>query len=113
MAFGNSTSLFTDYLDDCTPMKENPYASPDSEFTKSRGAWVHSRVGWLIALTFLGVLIGASVFAGAFGTSPGDPEGTAMPAGVGGFVGLFFGIVLHRLTRPNRQTIVQQNEERD
>lgn len=62
-------------------MKENPYASPDSEFTKSRGPWVHSRVGWLIALTFLGVLIGASVFAGAFGTSPGDPEGTAMPAG--------------------------------
>lgn len=74
---------------------------------------MHSRVGWLIALTFLGVLIGASVFAGAFGTSPGDPEGTAMPAGGGGFVGLFFGIVLHRLTRPNRQTIVQQNEERD
>jgi hypothetical protein len=42
---------------------------------------VHSRVGWIIVLTFLGVLIGANVFAGTFGTSPCDPEGTAMPAG--------------------------------
>lgn len=76
-------SPFNDYTDSCIPMKEKLYASPDSEITKSRGPWVHSRVGWLIALTFLGVLIGASVFAGAFGTSPGDPKGTAMPAGEG------------------------------
>lgn len=94
-------------------MKENPYASPNSEITKSRGPWVHSRVGWIIVLTFVGVCIGANVFAGSFGTSPSDPQGTAMPAGVGGFVGLFFGIVWHRLTRPNRKTIVHKNEERD
>ena len=83
-------------------MDENPYNPPKSESSFVRASVVRSRIWWFVVPAVIGVIVGANAFAGAFGTSPGDPFGTARPSGVGGFIGLIIGAVLHRLTRPQR-----------
>lgn len=84
-------------------MNDNPYASPDSESVKSRLPAARSRVWWFVIPAIVGAFIGANAFPGAFGTSPGDPFGTARPSGIGGFIGLFIGAALHWLARPKQQ----------
>lgn len=83
-------------------MNDNPYASPKSVLFKTRLPVVRSRIWWFVIPAIIGAFTGANGFAGTFGTSPGDPFGTARPSGIGGFVGLFVGAVLHRLTRPTQ-----------
>ncbi len=59
-----------------------------------------SRIWWFVIPSVIGVIVGANAMAGLFGTSPGDPFGSARASVVGGFAGLIAGAILHRLTRP-------------
>lgn len=83
-------------------MNDNPYAPPKAESAFLRPRTVRSRIWWFVIPTIVGTFIGANVFAGALGTSPGDPFGTEVPSGIGGFVGLFVGALLHRFIRPQQ-----------
>ena len=77
-------------------MDENPYSSPTTESTFV----ARSRIWWFIVPSVIGVIVGANAMAGLFGTSPGDPFGSGRASGVGGFVGLIAGSILHRFIRP-------------
>lgn len=81
-------------------MDENPYSSPNTESIIVQRIASRSRIWWFIVPSVIGVIIGAKAMAGLFGTSPGDPFGSARGSGVGGFVGLIAGSILHRFIRP-------------
>lgn len=56
------------------------------------------RIRTYLVPAFLGAVNGSIVLA-VYCRGPGDPNGHSIAAGVGGFIGLFVGIVIQTLTR--------------
>ena len=81
----------------------NPYASPKSdsvaEDTSNKPRRPRFRIRSYVIPAFIGAVIGWFLLAPYFSLGPGDPSGHSVAAGLGGFVGLFVGIVIHTFTR--------------
>jgi hypothetical protein len=76
----------------------NPYASPKSESPPDPEPKPppQFRARLYLIPVVIGALLG-SVALAPFCRGPGDPGGHSIAAGLGGFVGLFAGIVIHTL----------------
>jgi hypothetical protein len=76
----------------------NPYTSPttepESDASPKSSRPFRARVYVIPAL--IGAVIGSVVLA-PFCRGPGDPGGHSIGAGLGGFVGLLIGIVIHTI----------------
>lgn len=74
----------------------NPYESPKSAEPISARDLGQPRQGslvWIVIPTLLGAVVG-SMFLAPYCRGPGDPWGHSIGSGLGGFAGLFSGILI-------------------
>ena len=93
LALGNPTELRSPMAD------SNPHTSPktDTAPDDSPPPPHRFRIRAYVIPTLIGAVIGSVVLAPYCGISPDDPNGPSIAAGLGGFLGLFIGIVIYTL----------------
>lgn len=81
---------------------QDPYAPPKVASALRQSLRHRSRLVWLVVPTFIGYIAGLGILAQYAGTSPADPFGVSRASGIGGFVGLAIGLVMHFVSARRR-----------